>query len=67
MSKTRIRCQEMFRRDEILRSALRDGRFEPKSGQSAIAKRMWKAGLLEPMVGCSEVYRITATGRTELE
>lgn len=67
MSKTRIRCQEAFHRDEILRSAFRDGRFEPQRGQSAIAKRMWKAGLLEPVVGCSEVYRITATGRAELE
>lgn len=66
MSTTRSRVNEAWQRHAILREALDAGRFDPQRGQAAVAKRLWKDGFLEPIVGCSEAYRITATGRAEL-
>lgn len=61
---TRSKINELFRRDEILRAAAVNGRFEPQSGQGALAKRMWKQGLLLPIfAGVNEAYRITDAGR----
>jgi hypothetical protein len=59
---SRSKIQERFRRDEILRSAKLNGRFDPERGQAALAKRMMRDGLLSPMLGCSESYRITESG-----
>ncbi len=59
---SRSKINERFRRDEILRAAADNGRFEPQNGQGALAKRMWKDGLLLPMSGCNEAYRITEVG-----
>ena len=62
----RAKIKERFRRDEILRSAKLNGRFDPERGQAALAKRMMRDGLLSPMAGCSEAYRITEAGRAAL-
>lgn len=63
---SRSKINERFRRDEILRRAEWNGRFDPERGQAALARRMMRDGLLSPMAGCSEAYRITEAGRAAL-
>ncbi len=42
------------KRDEILRDAVENGRFQPEHGEAALAKRMWRSGLQQPLSGCAE-------------